>query len=181
VQLQRDRIILRDFRIEYVAEYRSYHGDPRYLEYYPPELLNPEHARKLVEMFIASAAAEPRRDFTLAIVERTTSRLIGCCSIRTVGQEAAHAELGVELSPDYWGRGFALEAARAMLELARDVLSCKAIGARTVSANTRIARLLTELGFEKRCERSGDDWMAARGWTHVEWSLEEPSKSSPSP
>jgi RimJ/RimL family protein N-acetyltransferase len=177
VQLELDRITLRDFRSEDLAEFQSFHGDPRYLRYYAPELSQPEHRRMLLEMFIDTAQAQPRRDFTLAIVERTSSRLIGCCSVRTAGQETGYAEFGLGVAPDYWGRGFATEAARAMLEFAFGELSCKTIHSQTVTENRRVERLLTRLGFEKLREQNGAEWMATLGWTHTDWSLEKPNRS----
>jgi RimJ/RimL family protein N-acetyltransferase len=169
--LERDRLLLRDFCAEDVAAYQRYHADPRYLQYYAPEVADPEHAKTLVETFVDSAQAKPRRDFTLAIVERSASQLIGCCSLRTAGQDKGHAEFGLELSPSFWSRGFAVEAAGALLEFGFHTLNLSEIRGQSVTENRRVEQLVLKLGFKKLRESEGAAWMAARGWTHSEWSL----------
>jgi [ribosomal protein S5]-alanine N-acetyltransferase len=173
VQLESDRVVLRDFCAEDVAAYQRYHADPQYLRYYAPKVADPEHARKLVQVFIDSAQAQPRRDFTLAIVERGVSQLVGCCSLRTAGQDDGYAEFGLELSPSSWGRGLAVEAAGALLEFGFDVLKLNEIRGQSVTENRRVEHLVAKLGFKKLRELRGAAWMATRGWTHTEWSLKK--------
>jgi RimJ/RimL family protein N-acetyltransferase len=52
-------------------------------------------------------------------------------------------EFGLELAPAYWGRyAYAIEVGRALLDFGFTELDQKAISGSTVSANTRIARLV---------------------------------------
>lgn len=178
MQLEFHRIVLRDFCAGDIADYQAYHADPRYLRYYAPEVSDPAHARKLVERFIESAHAQPRRDFTMAIVERTSSELIGCCSLRTAGQEDGYAEFGVELSPTFWGRGLAVEAARGLLEFGFSALKLSEIRGLSVTENRRVEHLVTKLGFKKVRECDGASWMSRLGWTHTEWSLTKSALSA---
>ncbi len=71
----------------------------------------------------ASFLARPRgvTDFTLLILahEGARPRLVG--AIGLAPEEDSH-ELGYWLSPDAWGRGYATEAGRAMLGIARHAL-----------------------------------------------------------
>jgi RimJ/RimL family protein N-acetyltransferase len=171
MQLEGDRIFLRDFRPDDVAEYQAYHADPLYLRYYAPEVADPAHARMLVDKFVDAAAARPRRDFTLAIVERATSLLIGCCSLRTSGQAPGSAELGLELAPKSWGRGLATEAATLMIDFGFGDLGLAELRGQSVTQNDRVARLVAKLGFRRLPQAQGPEWMTARGWTTTVWTL----------
>jgi RimJ/RimL family protein N-acetyltransferase len=171
VQLESDRVILREFSLDDVAEWQGFFADPRYLEFYAPEVGDPKFAKDLVDLFVRTATAKPRRDYTLAVVERLSSRLIGCCSLRTAGQKAGCAEFGMGLSPEFWGRGFAAEAAREMLRFGFETLHLDEIRGQSVTANHRVANLVTKLGFVKLGEPDGAPWMVARGWTHTLWAL----------
>ena len=171
VQLESDRVTLREFSPGDVAALEQYHADLRYLEFYAPEVSERTFAKSLVELFIRTAEAEPRFDYTLAIVERASSRLIGCCSLRTANQKAGHAEFGMELSPDLWGRGLAAEAGREMLRFGFETLGLDEIRGVSVAANRRVDRLVNTLGFTKLEERAGAPWMVARGWSQTVWVL----------
>ncbi len=171
MQLESGRVTLREFRFDDVAALEKYHVDTRYLDFYAPEASERTLAKTLVELFIRTANADPRYDYTLAIVERASSQLIGCCSLRTAGQKAGYAEFGLEVSPDFWGRGLAAEAAREMIRFGFDTLGVLEIRCESVTANRRVDRLVTKLGFVSLGEHAGAPWMVARGWTHTTWAL----------
>lgn len=171
MRLDCERVWLRDFCAEDVAAYQRLHADARYMQYYAPEVADPQSQSKLVDLFVETARASPRRDFTLAIVDRATSQLIGVGSLRTAGQDDGHAEFGFGLSASHWGRGLATEAAAALLQFAFDELKLDEIRGRSVTQNLRVAKLVSRLGFEKLREVEGAAWMTARGWTNTEWSL----------
>ena len=74
MQLEADRVLLRDFRGDDVTELQRYHADPDFLEFYAPDVATPEHAKQLVELFVRTARAQPRLDFSLAVVDRGSAR-----------------------------------------------------------------------------------------------------------
>ena len=56
--------------------------------------------------------------------------------------------LGFHLLPGHWGRGYALEAARAVIEYARTVLNATTLYAGHHPENDKSRRVLESLGFE---------------------------------
>jgi RimJ/RimL family protein N-acetyltransferase len=60
------------------------------------------------------AAAKTSLVTRLAIVQRDTDRLIGACDLTLEGN--SEGDLGYILRRDAWGRGYATEAARAMVD-----------------------------------------------------------------
>lgn len=73
-----------------------------------------------------------------------TPRLIGGCGVHRA--EGGY-EIGYWLTPDAWGRGYATEAGRAMLGIARYGLGHRALGAHHHLDNPASGRVLRKLGF----------------------------------
>ncbi len=71
------------------------------------------------------------------------AELIGCVGLK---QGEAGAELGYWVGRDYWGQGYATEAARAVLRLAR-TLGHRQLRARHFVDNPASGRVLRKLGF----------------------------------
>ena len=166
------RFVLRDFREEDAAAFQEYHADPRSHEFYAVEEVKPGHAQQLLDTFTDWAAEIPRRNYQFAIVQRQGSQLlVGCCGLRTAGSEAGKAELGIELAPELWGRyGYAVEIMHALVDLAFGDLKLSEIYGSTVSANVRVARLAGAFGAVATT-RPTPAWMAARGWSQIEWHV----------
>ena len=72
-------------------------------------------------------------------------------------------DIGYSLLPQYWSKGYAFEAASAVMEYAKDVLSLKRIVAITTTDNHSSARLLEKLGLRfERMVRLPDDTQELR-------------------
>ena len=69
----------------------------------------------------------------------------------------APPELGYWLGEPYWGKGYATEAGKALLEVARDTGQYKEIGAWALSENARSINVLTKLRFRKVKESKSKD------------------------
>ena len=170
MELLGERILLREFRRDDIAALSQYHADARYLEYYGPEVGSRERTERLLDSFLAWTDEQPRRNFQLAIEERASGGLIGCCGLRTQGMPAGVPEFGVELAPDRWGIGLALEASRLMIDFGFRTLTSE-VRAKAVGENARVDSLLRRLGFSKLGTRGGEAWMKERGWTLADWML----------
>jgi RimJ/RimL family protein N-acetyltransferase len=73
------------------------------------------------------------------------SRLVGAIGLH---EEDGRAELGYWLTPEAWGRGYATEAASAVLRVAR-TLGHAEIGARHFVDNPASGRVLEKVGFRR--------------------------------
>ena len=78
---------------------------------------------------------------------RASHAHLGCCGLRPYRLEHGIYELGVHLRAAYWGQGYALEAARAVIAYAFDHLGATALFAGHHPANSASRRLLETLGF----------------------------------
>lgn len=82
-------------------------------------------------------------NFFLTLPTDSGSKLIGCCGL--AGSDGV-AELGYWIAREHWGRGFATEAARAVIDIAQ------ALGHRRISCghfvdNPASKRVIEKLGF----------------------------------
>jgi len=75
--------------------------------------------------------------------------LTPCGSVGMINQPKSQTvELGYWIGKDFWGQGFATEAARALVEAAFDRLPVRAIEAMVMVENAPSIALLTRLGFQ---------------------------------
>ena len=106
----------------------------------------------------APARQRPRRDWSahgfglLAIVERDTGRLVGEAGLQHL-EAGPDIELGYTLARAAWGRGYATEAARAVLRWGFAGLRLHRIVAVADPANTASLHVLEKLGMTRRGRR----------------------------
>ena len=95
--------------------------------------------------FLSSASNPHEPNFLVFDRQHAAPRLIGGIGIDLDGEHGP--ELGYWFTPDAWGRGYATEAGRAMLSVARDGLRLKRLGAGHFLDNPASGRVLAKLGF----------------------------------
>ena len=95
---------------------------------------------------------------------KTRSRLIGNCGIRIATVAAYEADIGYELSPEHWGRGYVTEAARAIVQFGFAELKVHRIWAWCIADNAASARVLEKLGM--KLEGRLRDYMIVDGVRH---------------
>ena len=180
MEITTSRLLLRDYAGGDLPALLAYVADPRSHAFYGPDAGRPDQVRALLATFVAWAAEVPRRNYQLAVALRAApDTVIGSAGLRRAGLPAGEAELGLELAPAHWRRGYAAEAAGALLAHGVGALGLVAVRGETVSANARVAALVRRLGFEPvgDAQRDADDeravpaWLRARGWRPVTWRL----------
>ena len=150
----------------------AYQADPRAREFYDPAQAHAARLQALVPLFVRWAEEVPRLNWQLAIATRQApAKLIGSVGLRQRGAPRGMAEFGLELAASHWGRGYATEAAEALLEFGFTTLHLTAVRCTTVSANVRVTRLVQRLGFRRVAEDGGSAWLEARGWRGLTWEL----------
>lgn len=172
MRLVTPRLILREYAVSDLDALRAYQADPRLREHYGPDEGLPHQISDLLHTFLGWAAEEPRRNWQLGIALRTGScPLVGSCGLRQRGMQPGHVEFGLDLAPAYWGRGYGSETAVALLDFGFRDLGVVVVNGQTVSANARVARLVSRLGFRRARTSDGTEWMKVRGWRYDEWEL----------
>ena len=108
----------------------------------------------------ARVANAQGRDLILVIARVSGKRdVIGAISLEAHGLD--RLTLGIALAPDVWGRGFATEAAEAMVQTGFSLSRCVEINADSRVENPASRRMLEKVGFE--CVGAGLQGAPARG------------------
>jgi ribosomal-protein-alanine N-acetyltransferase len=75
--------------------------------------------------------------------------LIGCVGLRDIDPEHQQAELGFWIGREWWGRGFAREAAAAMIQFGFDSLGLNRICAHHMVRNPPAGKVLQAVGMRQ--------------------------------
>ncbi len=81
------------------------------------------------------------------IAERSTGEVIGGCGFKGPPDAEGMVEIAYGIYPEHHGKGFATEAARALIDHARDSGAVRLIRAHTLPENGASQRVLTKCGF----------------------------------
>ena len=163
--LETERLRLRDFVAEDFEAIYAYASDPEVTKhmFYGPrdETDTREYLRRMLE----SQRQRSRTTWELGVVEGATGRLIGACDL-TLDEHGA-GDLGYILGREAWGRGYASEAARAMVQAGFDQLKVERIYAICEVGYQASARVLEKAGL--RWTRTQARYYEAKGrW----WDME---------
>ena len=152
------RLHLRRFTLEDVGIFYELGSRPEVIRYaHRTPLQSLEEARERL-------LAAPLHDYAtrgygrLLIIEKASSLPIGWCGLKYV-DELGEVDIGYRLLPEFWGKGYALEACRAVLEHGWPHAGLHRIVATCMPENARSLRVLAALGFvyERRVHLSGDE------------------------
>lgn len=162
--LSTPRLLLRDFAAgDWPAVY-AYQRDPRYLRLYEWTDRTPDEVRAFVQMFIDQQADQPRRRFQLAVTLAPSGEVIGNCGIRLSAAGSHEAEIGYEIAPDQWGRGYATEAVAEIIRFGFDELGVHRISAWLVADNVASARVLQKNGLRLEGRLRDKEHYKGRYW-----------------
>lgn len=88
------------------------------------------------------------RVYEMAITDKETGELYGAIALSN-NQNSNHGEIAYWVGEEYWGRGYATEAAGAIIEFAFQVKKLHKVFARYFNSNPASGRVLDKLGMKK--------------------------------
>ncbi len=156
MQLTSARTLLHPFRISDVDALHAMWTDPAVRKYlWDDEVIARDRAAEVVAA--SDADFEKFRFGLWTVNDRETRDLIGFCGLRQPADGPPALLYG--LLPSAWGKGLAIEAARAVLTYAFSDLQLQAIVAASDAPNVASARVMQRLGmqFKRRGALNGLD------------------------
>jgi RimJ/RimL family protein N-acetyltransferase len=155
--LETDRLILREFNTSDASFILTLLNEPSFLQYIgDKKVRNLEDASQYI--LNGPVAMYERHGFALYQVElKDTHTPIGMCGLLK-REELPQPDIGFAFLPDFWNRGFAFEAANAVLNDARERLKLNRILAVVNPDNDASIKLLEKLGlkFERNLKLAAD-------------------------
>ena len=94
-----------------------------------------------------------RENVSFAIVLKSTDTVMGAISL--VFKQPNEAELGYWLGVDYWGKGYATEAAKCINNYGLNTMSLDTIKARALARNSASGKVLLKSGFNHTSTTKG--------------------------
>jgi len=171
MHLTTHRLLLREYNLNDCQAVLDYQSNPDYLKYNPWDRRNLADVQEFVQRFINWQNQHPRTKFQLAVTLKDKNKLIGSCGIRMRQVGSHQAEVGYEISPLYWGQGYATEAARRMLHYGFEVQGLHRIWASCLAENAASARVLKKLGMQQEGHLRENRWMKGRYWDTLLYSI----------
>jgi ribosomal-protein-alanine N-acetyltransferase len=86
--------------------------------------------------------------FAWAIVRREDDRLIGSCGFVSQAEERKSAEIGYWLGKPHWGKGYAVEAAGALVRFGFEQMGLERVEAKCFLENRPGQRVIEKLGLK---------------------------------
>jgi len=155
--LETQRLRLRPIEVDDWPAIHRYMSDPEVTAWLPEGRLD----EAACQAFAAENAGEAAT--AVAVVERTTDELVGHMPFHPWFGSRTH-EVGWVLARDRQGRGYATEAARALLAYAFETLDCHRVIATCQPENPASWRVMEKLGmrreahFRQGLDRGGGVW-----------------------
>ncbi|MBG0816551.1 GNAT family N-acetyltransferase [Planomonospora sp. ID82291] len=163
--IRTERLLLRPFTPDDLDALHALQSLPevaRYLYWGPRDR---EEVRQALETKIGqSALLDEGQALSLAVEVAATGELAGDALLFWHSRTHRAGEIGYVFHPDHHGRGYATEAARALLELAFDGLDLHRVAARLDARNTASARVLERLGLRREAHLVENEWVKDE-WT----------------
>jgi RimJ/RimL family protein N-acetyltransferase len=129
-------------------------GDAQVMQFVGKPFATTEAARKALENAIA---AQNKYGVCLwAVIEKSSKKIVGCCGFHRV---ESGLELAFHFIPQFWGKGYATEAAKACLEYGFKKLKAEKIIAFVHPENIASNRVLEKIGMKSKGLSEIDDTM----------------------
>ena len=171
MKLETERLILRDFVEDDWQAVYTYQIDPLYLRYNHWTDRTPSAVREFVGWFFNHQVQNPRIKFQLAVVLKSEDQLIGNCGVRMDKVGDLEADIGYELNPQYWNRGYATEAAHAIVDFGFKHFSVHRIWADCIADNVASAHVLEKLGMRLEGRLRDKAYFKGRWWDGLIYAI----------
>ena len=145
MRLVTERLVLRDYTMDDLeVEYHN-NTDPELFKYMPFGPGTLEGTKERIDRMIKKREQDPRTDFDVAVTSKKTMELIGGCRLNKVSDIEGH--VGYKLARRYWGKGYATEAVRALVDYGFRVLNLHRVYATVHPENAASIRVLEKVGM----------------------------------
>ncbi|RKE82753.1 GNAT family N-acetyltransferase [Chryseobacterium sp. AG363] len=150
MMIETERLVLRkleetDFERMFLMD-----SDPEVMKYLGEPVATKEESKEVIKMI--QKQYEENGVGRLAVIEKVSGLLIGWCGLKLMTKPINGyintLDLGYRFIPEFWGKGYATEAAKRMLEYGFNELNANVIYAYADFGNTGSKYILEKLGFE---------------------------------
>ena len=148
-----ERLILRKLTRDDVDNIFLLDSNPDVMKYVGvPAVSNKAESEKMIDNILNQY--QKNGTGRLAVIEKESNQFIGWSGIKLLTDEVNGFknvyELGYRFLPEFWGKGYATESAKASLDLGFNQLNADKIYAYADVENQSSNHILTKIGFENK-------------------------------
>jgi len=146
--LETERLILRRFTESDADNLYELDNDPQVMRFInggiatPRKVIQDEH----MPVFLRLDRNYPGYGFW-TVIERSTGKFLGWLSFRPTGSNPVEVTLGFRFRKAAWGKGYATEAARALIRKGFTEMGVQRVLATTYQDNLRSQRVMQKIGM----------------------------------
>ena len=160
-----ERLYVRFVERSDIAALLEYQSDPEVVRFIPWPVRDRDQVAEAIEKYQTLTKLDTEGDYLmLALCRKEDGQVIG--QLNAMYRSAAHqsAEFGYVLNPRFGGKGYATEAARALVTSLFATENFHRIFAKMDARNTASQRLCERLGLRKEAHFKEDEWFKNE-WT----------------
>lgn len=166
------RLLLRPVTPDDVDAVLAYRGRADVCRYLPFEPMDrAEVVESISTRWTTTALTDAGQALLLGVELVATGELIGDLVLFFHSREHRGGELGYVINPDFAGRGYATEAAAALLDLAFDGLGLHRVVARLDERNDASARMARRLGMRQEARLVQSEFFKGEWATELDFAL----------
>ena len=153
IRIETERLIMRPFQEDDVERLFLLDSNPEVMKYVGVKpLTQKEQSAKIIKMIQKQYADNGVG--RLAVIEKESNLLIGWSFLKYLTDEINGIknvyDLGYRFLPEFWGKGYATESAKASIEYGYKEMNLDKICAHAHSENVASNHTLKKLGFEEK-------------------------------
>jgi RimJ/RimL family protein N-acetyltransferase len=170
--IRTQRLLLRALTVDDIDELVAYRSREDVCRYVPFTPMSPaDVAQRLADQWACHDLTDEGQALTLGVELAATGELAG--DVVLFWRSLAHlgGELGYVLNPDFGGRGYATEAASAMLGFGFEVVGLHRIVARIHEGNEASARLARRLGMRQEARLVRNELFKGEWATELDFAM----------
>ena len=167
LNIETDRLVLRPMELSDENDLLEYQSDLQTVTYIPWPARTREQVREAMSKAIAATSFENENDYKLFVwVLKDGGKVIGQSNISIKSKLHQRAEIGWVINPKFAGRGYALEATKAVIDLVFSELGFRRVVAYMDQRNTKSVNIAKKLGMRLEAsyiedEFFKDEWSSA--------------------
>lgn len=147
--LKTRRLTIREYTDEDWQAVYAYVKDASFWKYQAGEPPTEDKVKALIQWAVREQKIAPRINYYLAVTETKSETIIGEAVIKVAPPGHGQGEIGFGIVPSLWGKGYATEVSRALVDAGFSTLKLNRIAAQCAPENKASIRVMQKLGMAR--------------------------------
>lgn len=147
--LKTRRLTIREYADEDWSAVFEYVKDEAFWQYQVGEPPTEDKVKALIQWAVREQKIAPRINYYLAVTESKSETIIGEAVIKAAPPGHGQGEIGFGIMPSLWGKGYATEVSRALMDAGFTTLKLNRIAAQCAPENKASIRVMQKLGMAR--------------------------------